>query len=184
MPAKKKTAKRTVSVKKPVSSPSKPLVATNNTSLLFLAVACAVLAGAYLLFSSTVGNPKVMYPDYVMPTATVTPLDSMKPVIVLNEQNNSGEYGNATLNEVNGKVVVKLDVKNAPRGVMQPAHIHMGTCIALGGVKYPLKNVVNGVSETTLNVSMKELKKQGPISINVHKSTSQSNVYVACGNVN
>lgn len=180
MPAKKKKVSRTKSTAPKAVSVKKSSSSSNSNSLLLLALGCGVLAGAYLLFSTNATAPS-MPAEYPTPS-TMPALENMVAV-QLNEQNNSGEYGNATLKEVDGKVVVTVDVKNAPRGVSQPAHIHVGSCIAIGAVKYPLKNILNGMSETTLNVSMSELSAQGPLALNVHKSTTQSDVYVSCGNV-
>lgn len=103
--------------------------------------------------------------------------------ITLSSQNNSGESGTATLTDVNGKTGVVLALTGAPSGVTQPAHIHTGSCAAIGGVVYPLTFPVNGKSETTLNVTIDELLKKLPLALNVHKSAAEANVYVACGDI-
>jgi hypothetical protein len=99
-------------------------------------------------------------------------------------QNESGEHGTATLLQgVNG-VIVRLRVAGAPDGVDQPAHIHKGTCSKLDPKPlYPLKTIVGGISQTTVaNVTLADLMK-GDYAINVHKSTKEVAVYVACGNI-
>ncbi len=117
------------------------------------------------------------------PAATLVPTKTvLSNNVVLNEQNGSTEYGNVFMSEKNGKAVVKITLQNA-RGKSQPAHIHAGSCIALGAVDYQLNNVVNGVSETTLKVSLSELKERLPLAINVHKSNVETTKYVACGNL-
>jgi hypothetical protein len=103
--------------------------------------------------------------------------------VQLAAQNGSKEYGTATLTEVNGKVNVSLNIMGAPTGVSQPAHIHMGACPNPGSVVYPLTSPVNGRSETTLNVTLAQLKAQLPLAVNVHKSTTMAGTYVACGNL-
>ena len=89
------------------------------------------------------------------------------------EQNKSGISGMVKMTEVEGKLMVMVDVKGAPTGVSQPAHIHLGRCPGVGEVKYPLTNLTNGKSETTLNTTIDMLKEQLPLSLNVND--------VACG---
>jgi hypothetical protein len=100
--------------------------------------------------------------------------------ITLDPQNNSGEKGTATIFDVQGKAKVIINMTGIPAKVLQPDHIHFGSCANLGGVKYPLTNVGNGAAQTMLPVSLAELVAQ-PFAINVHKSAAQINVYVACG---
>ena len=78
---------------------------------------------------------------------------SKEVLITLSSQNNSGESGTAELKSDNEKTKVKLDLDGAPK-TSQPAHIHVGSCANLGGVKYPLTSPVDGESETILNVSL------------------------------
>ena len=103
-------------------------------------------------------------------------------LVTMNEQNGSGESGGATLSEVNGQLVVTLDLANGP-STPQPAHIHKGTCANLDPVPlYPLNNVVNGKSETTLSITLADLMN-GEYAINVHKSAAEAKVYVSCGDL-
>lgn len=106
-------------------------------------------------------------------------------VVDLSEQNSSGESGVARLVSLaNGtRTKVSLELSGAPEGVRQPAHIHLGSCPEVGGVKYPLVFPVNGKSETVLEVSLEQLKAELPLAINVHKSASEAAVYVACGDM-
>jgi len=102
----------------------------------------------------------------------------------LHAQNGSGETGTATLLQSGDNVIVKVRLAGTPNGVAQPAHIHMGTCDKLNPKPtYPLHNVVDGTSETTvMNVKLADLTS-GPFAINVHKSTSDLGTYVACGDL-
>lgn len=109
--------------------------------------------------------------------------ETSEVVVNLAEQNDSGEYGTATLTEVDGKVHVVLSLTGAPQGVTQPAHIHLASCANIGGVVYPLTFPVNGVSETTLDVTLDGLLEQLPLALNVHKSATEADVYVACGDI-
>ncbi|TSC65519.1 MAG: hypothetical protein CEO21_394, partial [Microgenomates group bacterium Gr01-1014_80] len=49
----------------------------------------------------------------------------------------------------------------------------LGRCPDVGEIKYPLTNLMNGKSETTLNTTIDMLKEQLPLSLNVND--------VACG---
>ena len=101
--------------------------------------------------------------------------------VVLISQNSSGQDGVATLQEVNGQVKVIVATKSLG-STPQPAHIHVGSCPNPGAVKYPLTNVVNGKSETNLDIEMSEILK-GQMAINIHKSATGAKVYTACGDV-
>ncbi len=99
----------------------------------------------------------------------------------MHAQNGSGESGYATIKSIGNDEIVTIVLKSAPK-TAQPAHIHKGTCTSLDPVPtYPLNNVVNGKSVTTLkNVPMATLMK-GHYAINVHKSAAQLSIYVSCG---
>ena len=103
--------------------------------------------------------------------------------VKLNPQAGAHESGTATLLDGAKGLIVRLRVAGGPEGVAQPAHIHTGTCDNLGGVKYPLHPVTNGISETVVpNVTLATFTK-GAWAINVHQSTSDLKSYVACGNI-
>lgn len=105
-------------------------------------------------------------------------------MIPLQEQNDSKESGVALLSEINGKAQVSITMTNGyPKDTPQPAHIHSGKCVGVGEVLYPLTDLVNGRSVTQLSISLSELQKQTNLAINVHKSKSESNLYIACGNL-
>ena len=103
--------------------------------------------------------------------------------VQLNEQNNSTQTGQAMLSDSDGKTKIVLDLNNYKQNVAQPAHIHLGTCSKLGSVKYPLMPIVNGKSETMLNISVSQLLSGLPLAVNVHKSAAEANVYVSCGDI-
>lgn len=98
-------------------------------------------------------------------------------------QNGSNESGTATLTQTGKDVQVAIDLQNAPAAA-QPAHIHPGTCAKLDPApKYPLSNVVNGKSMTTVkNVTLSDIAG-GSFAINVHKSTDDLKTYVSCGDI-
>ncbi len=135
---------------------------TTNLSII-LAIVILVVIGALFYFFTT-------------SSATAT--------AVLNSQNNSGQAGTATLvNNASGNAEVRLNLGGTESTVPQPAHIHVGTCDSIGEILYPLNDVVNGSSITTLNVPVPEIVKNFPLALNVHKSSAELGVYTACGNL-
>jgi hypothetical protein len=103
--------------------------------------------------------------------------------VKLGAQNKSGQSGTARLTPAGDKTKVELNMKGAPKGTPQPAHIHEGTCAKLDPKpKYPLENVVDGKSTTEVPADIKTLTA-GKLAINVHKSAEEAKVYVACGNI-
>lgn len=102
--------------------------------------------------------------------------------VELKALNNSGESGKATLTAMNGKTKVVIDLMGAPEGVAQPVHIHHGTCEKLGAPAYPLEEVKNGKSETTIDAKLSDITA-GDFAINVHKSEKEISIHVACGDV-
>ncbi|GEM_PF-4019470 len=101
----------------------------------------------------------------------------------LSEGNNSGMSGVALLESEGTKTKVKVRLVGAPRGVVQPAHIHVGACPNVGAVKYALNSLREGKSETVLDVPMEALKSELPLGLNIHKSANEAGVYVACGDL-
>ena len=113
---------------------------------------------------------------------SVSAADSV--TVTLNPVGNSGISGTAVFTPVGSnqtQVVVKLS--GAPAGASEPIHIHTGQCGAsLGAVKYPLKNVENGTSTTTVDAAFLPLWGGG-FAINAHESAANITNYVACGNL-
>jgi len=101
----------------------------------------------------------------------------------LTAQNGSGQNGTAQLMDMgDGTTKVIVDISSTTSDP-QPIHIHNGTCDTLNPVpKYPLTTMVNGHSETVVNVSVSDLLA-APFAINVHKSAKEASVYVSCGNI-
>jgi hypothetical protein len=128
--------------------------------------------GAALLVAVTAQSPAPA------PAARKLPMQ-----IRLAEQNKSGETGTATLFDGAKGLIVRLRM-NGAGDVDQPAHIHKGTCEKLDPKPaYALNSVHDGKSEKTVDgVTLAQLEK-APFAINVHKSTKEVPVYVACGNI-
>jgi len=97
-------------------------------------------------------------------------------------ENASGETGTVSLAATrNNSTTVTMAITGAPAGA-QPAHIHKGTCAKLGAVVYPLSNVVDGKSTSTVKASLADLAG-GDYAVNVHKSLSDIRTYVACADL-
>ena len=101
----------------------------------------------------------------------------------LQEQNGSGQSGTATFT-VNDDGALHVSIMLSPTSSEpQPAHIHKGTCDNLDpNPAFPLENVVDGKSETDVDVSLDDLALSS-YAVNVHKSQDEADVYVACGDI-
>jgi len=160
--------------------------------LIYLVVGGIIYALIYYFYLSKKGGynynynqSATVYPS--QPAATSAPTETVmtkEMTVVLDAENNSGESGTATLKEENGKVTATVNLTGYQKGVMQPAHLHVGSCPGVGEVKYPLNSVVNGTSATILPVTLEQLKKDLPLALNVHKSKTEISVYTACGELN
>lgn len=103
--------------------------------------------------------------------------------IQLGSLNNSGVSGSLTLVDV-GQGRTRVDILVDPASNLDmPAHVHPGTCTELiPQPKYPLRNVVNGVSSTVVPASLAELFAGG-LAVNVHRSNDDMRTYTACADL-
>ncbi|HUG29095.1 MAG TPA: hypothetical protein VMQ65_01075 [Candidatus Limnocylindria bacterium] len=93
--------------------------------------------------------------------------------------NDSGVTGSVSFREVQGRTEVEVHVEPAGNLDM-PAHIHPGSCDDLvPQPKYPLENVRDGVSRTTVPARVDELFAGG-LALNVHRSNDDLGTYTAC----
>ena len=97
--------------------------------------------------------------------------------------NGSGVSGTATLTDAgNGQTQVVIKVDAAGNADM-PAHVHPGTCATLDPKpKYPLSDVKDGASTTTIAVALADLTKSA-FAVNLHKSADDIKTYTACGDI-
>ena len=161
---------------------------TNIMVAVIVVTIIAVFVGVALYYQTT--NTRVSS----NPTSTIVAprrtSDSPSTMISMVAQNNSGlnaEYQLIAVGSPSGistQTRVTLTVDNALQRVLMPAHIHSGTCANLGAIKYSLFNVVDGLSATTIDASILQLKLNLPLAINIHKSAAESGVYVACADLN
>jgi len=101
----------------------------------------------------------------------------------LAEQNDSGITGEVELTPTSeGQLEVEIELDGSDGGP-HPAHIHEGSCADLDPTPaFPLEDVVDGRSETTLELSTTELVA-AEYAVNVHESAENADVYVACADV-
>jgi hypothetical protein len=94
--------------------------------------------------------------------------------------NDSGVTGTVTMTEAGDqRTLVEIEVDPAGHPNM-PAHIHPGTCSELvPQPKYPLENVVDGVSVTEVPAPLEELLRGG-VALNLHRSNEEMSIYTAC----
>ena len=103
--------------------------------------------------------------------------------VELAEQNGSGQSGTATFTVSDDGTSHVSIMLSGGSSEPQPAHIHKGTCDDLDpNPAFPLENVVNGSSETDVDVSLDDLALSS-YAVNVHKSEAEADVYVACGDI-
>jgi hypothetical protein len=113
--------------------------------------------------------------------APVAAQDSL--TLALDEVDESGISGTVRIAAENGESTVSILITaGLEDGAVHPVHIHDGTCDDLGGVAYPLDDIVDGSSETTIEVSLSELL-EGEYAINAHLSADEMAVNIACANI-
>lgn len=110
-------------------------------------------------------------------------LEDVEITLDLDEQNDSGITGTATLSPtLDGQVEVEIELDGGDGGP-HPAHIHLGSCADLDpNPAFPLEDVVDGRSKTTVEVDVADLTAD-EYAINVHESPENVANYVACGDV-
>ena len=147
----------------------------------------ALLGLSAMLFAACTGKSGSTTTSPSSDASSAAPVGVMatkKTTVTLSEQNKSGQTGTMTMEELaDGKTKVTLTMTGGSF-TDQPAHIHEGSCPSPGLVKYPLKNVMNGKSETVLSTKYADvLASATKLAVNVHKSPMDLKTYTACGDV-
>jgi Cu/Zn superoxide dismutase len=101
----------------------------------------------------------------------------------LQEQNDSGITGTVEFSPTSeGQVEVEIELTGSEGGP-HPAHIHAGNCADLDPTpKWPLEDVVDGRSKTTIDVTSADLVLD-EYAVNVHESAEAADNYVACADI-
>jgi hypothetical protein len=111
--------------------------------------------------------------------------DSFAPVSVkLSAVGGSGQSGRAILRQLGPQVVVSATIANESPYVIEPSHIHKGSCGSNGPILRGLGMVARGVLGTTLisGFTIAQLHAMHA-SIVIHKSEKEMGVIVSCGNI-
>jgi len=110
-------------------------------------------------------------------------LGELELELALQEQNASGIGGTVRLSPTSaGTVRVEIELTGSAGGP-HPAHIHRGNCIDLDpSPAFPLEDVVDGRSETEVDVTIEDLVLDEH-AVNVHESPESIETYVACADV-
>lgn len=156
----------------------------NKTIIVAIVIGVVILGLSTILVAqnrSTSPNPQ-QKSDASPAVQAITPLSV---TVAMAAQNNSGETGTAVLTKLeDGKTKVTLNLTGAPQNITQPAHIHLGSCAALGDVLFPLQPPLNGQSETLLDIDLqKDILDKLPLAVNVHKSLGEINIFFSCGDI-
>ena len=116
--------------------------------------------------------------------AACTGQQAASRTVDLTTLNDSGVTGSAVLSDLgDGTTRVEVDVDAAGHPDM-PAHIHPGTCVNLvPQPRYPLQNVIDGISMTVVEVTLEELFA-GELALNLHFSSDDFGTYTACADLN
>ena len=102
--------------------------------------------------------------------------------VSLSPVGDASQFGTASLTPEGDQTRVVLDV-DSPVSPSQPAHIHEGTCDNLTAEPaYGLPNVVDGRSESTVDVSLETLTASD-YAINLHMSDDDLTTYTSCGDI-
>ncbi len=103
--------------------------------------------------------------------------------INLETLNSSGVTGTVILTPISG-AATRVEIRVDPAGNPDmPAHVHPGSCADLvPQPKYPLTNVVNGVSMTEVPAGLAELLA-GDLAVNLHHSNEDMGTYTACADL-
>ena len=145
-----------------------------------------ILLFPILLNYFIVVNPKKASDD----NAAITPAPSTQisentVKFRLSGMNNFSSFGVVVLEEIGGKVMVRVNMDGEVKviGPPQPIYIHKGSCSNLGEMKYPLLLMVSGKSTTTLAIGMSQLRLELPLAISVGRSWAEEKNLISCGDI-
>ena len=140
------------------------------------ATLASLRTGDFAINSHKKGEPAVYT------TCGNIPTEAEALTIRLDEQNDSGQGGWATLTARGSNTEVVVSVSPG-RLSSELIHIHSGSCgnDTLGGVVHGLTNIAGGASVTSVGATLASLRTGG-FAINSHKKGEPA-VYTTCGNV-
>jgi hypothetical protein len=140
-----------------------------------------VVLGIAFYFQKQTTSPLLPFPS--SPSPTLSPIPTQFPgfyTFGFEGMSGSSIRGTATIRELSGLATISLSLTGVPANMRPPVHIREGSCSNIGLVKYPLVNPQSGKSDTTLEISLSQLKSQAPLSIVVLKSPQEPKVFTSC----
>ena len=120
-----------------------------------------------------------------IPASAGAKADSFAPVFVnLSAVGGSGQSGRAIMRQLGPQITVSANVAHESPLVLEPSHIHKGSCGSNGPILRELGLVTRGVLGTTLvsGFTIAQLHAMHT-SIVIHKSHKELGVIVSCGNI-
>ena len=120
-------------------------------------------------------------PSSLPPAPTLEDLNSQLRLVKLNPLNGSGADGVAVISREESGTAVQIELTPAS-DASHMAHIHSGTCAALGGIVYGLTNIENGKSFTALEASFDDVMSGLPRVVAVIGASLPS-APIACGEI-
>lgn len=148
-----------------------------------LATAVFIVIVGILIFFGKGANPPSPQKSPSVKNSTQNTDSAKEFAVYLKPMGNSKQTGSASLIDKNGKVIIGISTTGEPKNVVQMANIYSGTCESLANVKYPLNNIVNGSSQTTLETTLLNLQNSGQLAININKTQGDNKSSVSCANL-
>ena len=103
-------------------------------------------------------------------------------------RNNSGVTGTARVQSLLAGAGATINIRGATSGGHHPWHVHRGSCgsggtiVGAAGDYPPLHVGANGTASATATISV-ALNEDEDYHVNVHRSPTELNVIIACGNL-
>jgi hypothetical protein len=108
----------------------------------------------------------------------------IKPITAsLDSMNSSGETGTVTIENVAGLAAILINLNNSPDEVLQPSKIYKGSCENTGSLMYTLTTPDAGQSETDLNITLAQFRKEMPMTLKIFNSIDANSPIALCGNI-
>ena len=148
-----------------------------------LAAAVFIIIVGILIFFGKGANPPSPQKSPQPKNLTQNTETAKEFAIYLKPMNNSKQTGSASLIEKNGKITIGISTTGEPKNVVQYASIHVDTCEILGNIKFPLTNIINGSSQTTLETTIINLQNLGPLALNINRTQGNDKDSVSCANL-
>jgi hypothetical protein len=126
----------------------------------------------------------LIYRDHENPIGAASAADMASTTVQMTEDNDSGLNGVAVITGI-GKDAsrVAIEMTGEPDGADETVSIYTGSCALIGGNAYLLNDLVDGMSTTTIDVSLSELLgQQLPLAINI-QDAPESATSTACGDI-